>query len=85
MSIKSRLSQFSLSGARHGLTMAGATLIAGVLDYLYNALTGRWLDPVDGRGWRISAVGAAAVLLGYAVTLAVFATARGLQYWDYSS
>ena len=46
---------------------------------------GRWLDPVDGRGWRISAVGAAAVLLGYAVTLAVFATARGLQYWDYSS
>ena len=47
MSIKSRLSQFSLSGARHGLTMAGATLIAGVLDYLYNALTGRWLDPVE--------------------------------------
>ena len=47
MSIKSRLSQFSLSGARHGLTMAGATLITGVLDYLYNALTGRWLDPVE--------------------------------------
>jgi len=45
--MKSRLSQFSLSGARHGLTMAGATLIAGVLDYLYNALTGRWLDPVE--------------------------------------
>lgn len=45
--MKARLSQFSLSGARHGLTMAGATLIAGVLDYLYNALTGRWLDPVE--------------------------------------
>ena len=47
MSIRSRLSQFSLSGARHGLAMAAATLIAGTLDYLYNALTGRWLDPVE--------------------------------------
>lgn len=39
--------QFSASGVRHGLTMAGATVIAGGLDYLYNVLTGRLLNPVE--------------------------------------
>lgn len=40
-------SQFSLAGARHGLIMAAATLVAGGLDYGYNVLTGRLLDPVE--------------------------------------
>jgi O-antigen/teichoic acid export membrane protein len=40
-------SHFSLTGAQHGLIMAAATLLAGGLDYLYNVLTGRWLDPVE--------------------------------------
>ena len=43
----------------------------------------RWLDPVDGAGARTSALGAAAVIAGYAVTLTVFATVQWLQYWDY--
>ena len=43
----------------------------------------RWLDPVDGAGARTSALGAAAVMAGYAVTLTVFATVQWLQYWDY--
>jgi hypothetical protein len=45
----------------------------------------RWLDPVDGRGRRISLVGAAVVLAGYAGTLVVFATVQWLQFWDYNT
>lgn len=43
----------------------------------------RWLDPIDGRGLRVSLLGAAALLVGYLVTLVVFATVHELQYWDY--
>lgn len=43
----------------------------------------RWLDPVDGAGVRVSVFGAAAVVALYAVTLAVFATVKWLQFWDY--
>ncbi len=43
----------------------------------------RWLDPVDGTGARISAVGAVAIVAGYAVTLTLFATVHQLQFWDY--
>lgn len=43
-----------------------------------------WLDPVDGAGLRISAIGAAVVIVGYAVTLALFASITWLQYWDYA-
>ena len=32
-------------GIRHGAVMAGATVIAGGLDYGFNVLTGRWLEP----------------------------------------
>ncbi len=42
-----------------------------------------WLDPVDGAGWRVSAMGAVVMLVGYLVTLGVFATVHWLQYWDY--
>ena len=43
----------------------------------------RWLDPVDGRGWRVSATGVAAIAGAYVFTLALFATVHDLQYWDY--
>lgn len=45
----------------------------------------RWLDPVDGAGTRISLIGAGVVVGGYAVTLALFATVRWLQYWDFGN
>jgi antibiotic biosynthesis monooxygenase (ABM) superfamily enzyme len=38
-----------------------------------------WLDPVDGKGLRISAIGAAVVLAGYAVTLALFGSITWLR------
>ncbi|MGK2880371.1 MAG: antibiotic biosynthesis monooxygenase [Mycobacterium sp.] len=43
----------------------------------------RWLDPVDGRGWRVNVVGASVVLLIYAVTLIIFASIKWLQFWDF--
>jgi antibiotic biosynthesis monooxygenase (ABM) superfamily enzyme len=43
----------------------------------------RWLDPVDGAGLRVSAVGAGVIIVGYVLTLAVFATVKWLQYWDF--
>ncbi|MDG4663283.1 antibiotic biosynthesis monooxygenase [Mycobacterium sp. 236(2023)] len=42
-----------------------------------------WLDPVDGAGARVSAKGALAIVVVYAVTLTLFATVRELQFWDY--
>jgi uncharacterized protein len=44
----------------------------------------RWLDPVDGAGWRISLAGTAVILVCYAVTLVVFATVKWLQFWDFA-
>jgi len=44
----------------------------------------RWLDPVDGAGWRISLAGAAVVLACYGVTLVVFASVKWLQFWDFA-
>jgi antibiotic biosynthesis monooxygenase (ABM) superfamily enzyme len=44
----------------------------------------RWLDPVDGAGWRISVIGAAVVIGLYAVTLALFKFVKWLQYWDFA-
>ncbi|MCB8966591.1 MAG: hypothetical protein H6660_06815 [Ardenticatenaceae bacterium] len=42
-----RLFQVTRSaGFRHGLIMTGSTLIAGGLDYLFNILTGRLLEPI---------------------------------------
>lgn len=45
----------------------------------------RWLDPVDGAGWRSSLAGAAAILLLYAGTLLLFESVTWLQFWDYAS
>ena len=42
---------------------------------------GRWLDPVDGAGLRISLRGAAVAVIVYAASLTVFATVEWLQYW----
>ena len=44
----------------------------------------RWLDPVWGRGWRVGLAGAVAVVVCYAVTLAVFANVKFLQFWDFT-
>jgi antibiotic biosynthesis monooxygenase (ABM) superfamily enzyme len=43
-----------------------------------------WLDPIDGAGLRISAIGAAVVILGYGLTLALFASVKWLQFWDFA-
>ncbi|WP_110802307.1 antibiotic biosynthesis monooxygenase [Mycolicibacterium iranicum] len=43
----------------------------------------RWLDPVDGAGARITAVGAVVIVAVYAVTLTLFASVHELQFWDY--
>ncbi|MDO0973219.1 antibiotic biosynthesis monooxygenase [Mycolicibacterium frederiksbergense] len=45
----------------------------------------RWLDPVDGAGWRSSLAGAAVILLLYTVTLLLFGSVTWLQFWDYAS
>lgn len=42
-----------------------------------------WLDPIDGAGRRISLLGAAVVIVGYAATLALFASVKWLQFWDF--
>ena len=44
-----------------------------------------WLDPVDGAGLRISAIGAAVVIVGYGLTLALFASVTWLQFWDFAN
>ncbi|MCR5977341.1 antibiotic biosynthesis monooxygenase [Gordonia jinghuaiqii] len=44
----------------------------------------RWLDPVDGRGWRSNTAGACAVVLIYLACLALFANVTWLQFWDYA-
>lgn len=45
----------------------------------------RWLDPVDGAGWRSSLAGAMVILLLCAATLLLFDSVRWLQFWDYAS
>ncbi len=45
----------------------------------------RWLDPVDGAGWRSSLAGAAVIMLLYTVTLLLFGSVTWLQFWDYAS
>lgn len=45
----------------------------------------RWLDPVDGAGWRSSLAGATVILLLYAATLLLFDSVTWLQFWDYAS
>jgi hypothetical protein len=44
----------------------------------------RWLDPIEGAGARISVIGAGVLVVGYLVTLGLFAAVRWLQYWDFS-
>ena len=41
----------------------------------------RWLDPVDGAGWRTSLLGASVIIVVYVLSLALFASATWLQYW----
>ena len=44
---------------------------------------GRWLDPFDGAKLRANVLGTAAVLAIYVGTLALFASVKWLQFWDY--
>ncbi|MCJ0904636.1 antibiotic biosynthesis monooxygenase [Rhodococcus sp. ARC_M6] len=44
---------------------------------------GRWLDPIDGAKRRTNIRGTVVVLGVYAATLALFASVRWLQFWDY--
>lgn len=46
--MRARLSWFLRSaGMRHGIIMAGATFVAGALDYAFNIITGRLLSPTE--------------------------------------
>lgn len=41
----------------------------------------RWLDPVDGAGWRVSLRGAVVAVAVYVLSWTIFATVDWLQYW----
>ena len=58
-------------------------LLTGVLMPFATRRFRRWLDPVDGSGLEVTAVGIAIVVVSYAATLALFASVRWLQFWDY--
>jgi uncharacterized protein len=45
----------------------------------------RWLDPIDGSGLRVGLIGAGVVVLLYVVFIAIFASVKSIQYWDYAS
>ncbi|MEV0339505.1 antibiotic biosynthesis monooxygenase [Nocardia sp. NPDC050713] len=64
--------------------IVSVALMSYILSPAVAACFRRWLDPVDGAGWRISALGAAIVVVLYALTLLLFATVKWLHYWDYN-
>jgi uncharacterized protein len=75
-------------GARPWLSMWLSQIVSvGVMTwFLMPVVTGwfrRWLDPVDGAGVRVGAIGAGVVFLAYLATLTLFATVHWLQFWDY--
>ncbi|TFI45521.1 antibiotic biosynthesis monooxygenase [Rhodococcus sp. 1R11] len=60
--------------------------VAAMTYVLMPAVTGRfrrWLDPVDGARVRVAVSGAVIVVALYALTLALFASVKWLQFWDY--
>lgn len=44
----------------------------------------KWLDPIDGAGWRAGLAGAGAIVVVYVATLALFESVRWLQFWDFT-
>jgi hypothetical protein len=75
-------------GAGPWLSMWLSQIVSvGLLTWvLMPAVTGwfrRWLDPVDGAGVRVSLIGAGVIVIGYALTLTLFASVQWLQFWDY--
>ena len=75
-------------GAQPWLSMWLSQIVSVALMtwFLMPAVTGwfrRWLDPVQGAGVRVSAIGAGVVAAVYAVTLTIFASVTWLQFWDY--
>ncbi len=61
----------------------GQILSVAILTWLLMPFTARgfrrWLDPVDGTGWRIGLAGTAAVVALYVISLMLFATVPWLQ------
>lgn len=75
-------------GAEPWLAMWLSQIVSvGLLTWvLMPAVTGwfrHWLDPVDGAGLQVSLIGAGVIVVGYALTLALFASVQWLQFWDY--
>jgi antibiotic biosynthesis monooxygenase (ABM) superfamily enzyme len=75
-------------GAQEWLAMWLSQIVSvGLMTwFLMPVVTGwfrRWLDPVDGAGWRVSLIGAGVVVVVYVATLTLFASVQWLQFWDY--
>ncbi|WP_431950662.1 antibiotic biosynthesis monooxygenase [Nocardia lijiangensis] len=64
--------------------IVSVALMSWILSPAVAACFRRWLDPVDGAGWRVSALGAAIVVAFYGLTLLLFASVKWLHYWDYN-
>lgn len=67
-----------------GLVISVAAL-QWVLVPAASAALRRWLDPIDGAGLRASVKGAVVVILVGVALLALFASVKALQFWDYAS
>ncbi|WP_330233989.1 antibiotic biosynthesis monooxygenase [Nocardia sp. NBC_00508] len=77
------------AGAAPWLAMWLSQIVSvGLMSYVLSPAVAarfrRWLDPIDGAGLRISAAGAAVIVVLYALTLLLFASVTWLQYWDYN-
>ncbi|WP_067470894.1 antibiotic biosynthesis monooxygenase [Nocardia amamiensis] len=75
-------------GAQPWLAMWLSQIVSvGLMSYFLSPAVAarfrRWLDPIDGAGFRVSAAGAAVIVVLYALTLLLFASVKWLQYWDY--
>ncbi|MFL5264868.1 MAG: lipopolysaccharide biosynthesis protein [Anaeromyxobacteraceae bacterium] len=66
-----RLARLARSaGARHGMMVGGAMLVAGMLDYAVSVVAGRWLGPT-GFGVFVSVTAILQVLLGVATAIRI--------------
>ncbi|MBF6298310.1 antibiotic biosynthesis monooxygenase [Nocardia amamiensis] len=75
-------------GAQPWLAMWLSQIVSvGLMSYFLSPAVAarfrRWLDPIDGAGFRVSTAGAAVIVVLYGLTLLLFASVQWLQYWDY--
>lgn len=61
--------------------IASVAILTYALMPLATRAFSRWLDPIEGSGFRVSALGALAVVAGYAATLLLFAAVKWLEFW----